>query len=60
MSFVKARMLEAVDQRLRSVKHLQNKYFGGVDVIVCGDFYQAPPIQDKWAFQKLNNGLILE
>ena len=57
ISLVGARMLDAIDQRLRSIKHVQNKYFGGVDVIVCGDFYQAPPIRDKWVFQKLDDGL---
>ena len=32
-------------------------FFGGVDVIICDNFYQAPPIRDKWVFQKLDNGL---
>ena len=50
-------MLDAIDQRLRSIKHVQNKYFGGVDVIVCGDFYQAPPVRDIWVFRKLDDGL---
>ena len=49
-------MLDTIDQRLRSIKHVQNKYFRGVDVIVCGDFYQAPPVRDKWVFQKLDDG----
>ena len=57
ISLVGARMLDAIDQRLRSIKHVQNKYFRGVDVIVCGNFYQAPPVRNKWVFQKLDDGL---
>jgi hypothetical protein len=57
ISLVGARMLDAIDQRLRSIKHFKNKYFLGVYVIVCGDFYQAPPVRDKWVFQKLDDGL---
>jgi len=29
---------DSVDQRLWSIKHVQNKYFEGIDVVVCGDF----------------------
>ena len=54
---VGARMLNAIDQRLRSIKHIQNNFFGSVDVIVTGDFYQAPLVRDKWIFQKINEGL---
>jgi ATP-dependent DNA helicase PIF1 len=57
VSLVGARMLNAIDQRLRSIKHVQNKVFGGVDVIVTGDFYQAPLVRDKWVFQKPDEGL---
>lgn len=57
VSLVGARMLHAIDQRLRSIMHVQNKVFGGLDVIVTGDFYQAPPVRDKWVFQQLDFGL---
>ena len=57
ISLVGARMLNAIDQRLRSIKHVQNKFFGGLDVIVTGDFYQTPPVRDKWIFQKIDEGL---
>ena len=50
ISLVGARMLNAIDQRLRSIKHVQNNFFGGLDVIVTSDFYQAPLVRDKWIF----------
>jgi hypothetical protein len=46
VSLVGARMLNAIDQRLRSIKHIQNNFFGGLDAIVTGDFYQTLPIRD--------------
>ncbi len=41
-SFVGGRMLNVVDKRLRSIKHIQNNFFGGVDVYMRSDFYQTP------------------
>jgi hypothetical protein len=32
-------MLDVINNRLKSIKHIQNKFFGGVDVIMIGDFY---------------------
>jgi hypothetical protein len=57
VSLVGARMLNAIDQRLRFIKHVQEKFSGGVDVIVTGDFYQAPLVRDKWVFQRIDDGL---
>ena len=57
ISLVGARMLNAIDQRLRSIKYVQNNFFGGLYVIVTGDFYKAPPIRDKWIFQKIDEEL---
>ena len=44
VSLVGARMLNAIDNRLRDLKHIQNKYFGNLDVSLCEDFYQASAI----------------
>jgi hypothetical protein len=42
ISFVSVRMFNIIEIRLRFIKHIQNKFFGGVDVIMIGDFYQTP------------------
>jgi hypothetical protein len=42
ISFVDARIFNVINNRLRSIKHIQNNLFGGVDVIMTSDFYEAP------------------
>jgi hypothetical protein len=42
ISLVGARMFNVINNRLNSIKHIQNNFFGGVDVIMISDFYQAP------------------
>jgi hypothetical protein len=39
ISLVGAIMFNVINNRLRSIKHIQNKIFGGVDVIMTSDFY---------------------
>jgi hypothetical protein len=39
ISFVGVRMLNVIDNKLRSIKHIRNKFFGGVDVFMTSDFY---------------------
>jgi hypothetical protein len=41
ISLAGARMFNVIDNRLQSIKHIQNKFFSGVDVIITSDFYQA-------------------
>ncbi len=36
-----------------SRKHIQNKFFGDVDVIMTSDFYQTSPMKDSWIFQNI-------
>ncbi len=57
ISFVGVRMFNVIDNRLRSIKHIQNNFFGGVDVIMRSDFYQAPPMKDSWIFQNIKNNV---
>jgi hypothetical protein len=47
ISLVGGRMLNVIYNRLRFMKHVQNKLFGGVDVIMTCDFDQTPPMKDS-------------
>jgi archaellum biogenesis ATPase FlaH len=47
---VGVRMFNVINNRLRSIKHIQNNFFGGVDVIMISDFFQAPLMKDSWIF----------
>jgi hypothetical protein len=40
------------------MKHIQNKFFDGVDVIMIGDFYRTPPVKDTWIFQNVKDNVI--
>jgi exonuclease III len=51
-SLIGSRFLFGIDNRLRNIKHIQTKYFGNIDVVFCGDLYQAQPIQDSLIFEK--------
>lgn len=43
ISMVRAPMLDAISQSLQ-IHRKSNKPFGGIDVIVCGDLFQLPPV----------------
>jgi hypothetical protein len=51
-SLIGSRFLYSIDNRLRSIKHVHTKYFGNIDMIFCGDLYQAQPIQDSLIFEQ--------
>jgi hypothetical protein len=36
---VGAKMFNVINNKLRSIKHIQNNFFGGVNVIIRSDFY---------------------
>ncbi len=55
ISLVSARMFNVIDNRLKSRKHIQNRFFGGVDVIMRNDFFQAPFMKDSWIFQNIKD-----
>ena len=50
-------ILNVIDQRLRQIKAEPTKPFGGISIIIMGDFGQLPPVGDKNLFGKdgLNN-----
>jgi len=57
ISFVDAKMFNIINYRLRSIKHIQNNFFGGVNVIMISDFYQAPHVKDSWNFQNIKENV---
>lgn len=44
ISMVRADMLVTIDKKLRHLKRKKDVPFGGVQVIVVGDFFQLPPV----------------
>jgi hypothetical protein len=57
ISLVGAKMFNVIDSRLRSIKHIQNKFFGDVDVIMTSDFYQTPLVKNSWILQNIKNNV---
>jgi len=51
-SMISSRFLYSINNRLRKIKHVQTKHFRNIDIIFCGDFYQAQPIQDSLIFEQ--------
>jgi hypothetical protein len=47
ISFVGARMLNVINNKLSFIKYIQNKFFGDVDVVMKCHFYQTPSIKDS-------------
>lgn len=47
ISFVPNHMLSGLDVLFRQIRGKHNLPFGGVQVIVCGDFHQLKPVDDK-------------
>ena len=44
ISMIRADLFDAMDKKLRWIKKNQARPFGGVRVVVIGDFYQLPPV----------------
>jgi hypothetical protein len=40
-------MFNVIYNRPRSIKHIENEVFGGLDLIMIGDFYEASPLKDN-------------
>jgi hypothetical protein len=47
ISLVGVRMFNVIDNKLKSIKHILNKFLNGMDVILTSDFYQAPLVKDN-------------
>jgi hypothetical protein len=51
-SMVGSQFLFSIDNRLRSIKHVQIRYFRNIDMVPCGDLYQAQSIHDSLIFEQ--------
>jgi hypothetical protein len=57
ISLVGSRMFAMVDRRMRTIIQTHNDFIGGLDVIVTGDLYKAPPICDRWMYNSQSASL---
>jgi hypothetical protein len=53
ISLVGVKMFNVIENKLMSIKHIQNKFFGDVNVIIKKKFYQTPLMKDSWIFQNI-------
>jgi hypothetical protein len=57
ISRVDARMFSVIDNRLRFIKHIHNKFFDGLDLIMTRDFYQTFFVKSSWIFQNMKDNV---
>lgn len=50
VSMLRADLLDAIDHRMRTVRRVYNRSFGGVQLLLIGDLFQLPPVvkDDEW------------
>jgi hypothetical protein len=57
ISFVGARIFNVIDNKLRSIKHIQNNFVGGVDVLMTNDLCQSALVKYNWIFQNIKSNI---
>jgi hypothetical protein len=50
LSLVSVRMLNIINHWLRTIKHIQNQIFGGLNVIMSSEFHSAFIVKNYWIF----------
>lgn len=51
VSMLGADFLDKLDFIGRGIRQEEEKPFGGIQIIFCGDFLQLPPVKEEWAFK---------
>jgi ATP-dependent DNA helicase PIF1 len=51
ISMLGALFFDKLDYIGKEIRRNHAKPFGGLQLILCGDFLQLPPVNDKWAFE---------
>ncbi len=57
ISHVGVRMFSLIDNKLRSIKHIQKKFFDCLDLIMTCDFYQTFCVKSSWIFQNMKDNV---
>ena len=55
VSMLRADVLDVIDHRMRSVRGVYDKSFGGVQVLMIGDLFQLPPVVKDEEWKVLRN-----
>lgn len=50
VSMLRADLLDAIDHRMRTVRRVYNRSFGGAQLLLIGDLFQLPPVvkDEEW------------
>ncbi len=50
VSMLRADLLDAIDHRMRSVRRVYDRSFGGAQLLLIGDLFQLPPVvkEEEW------------
>lgn len=50
VSMLRADLLDGIDHRMRSVRGIHDRSFGGVQLLMIGDLFQLPPVvkEEEW------------
>ena len=57
-SMIDLKMLSLIDDRLRMIFPNTDQAFGGLNVLLCGDFFQLPPVSGRPLYTSRPTGIV--